>query len=123
MQVCGVCYADAATHGEVENFEQSNVQCFEDLQRGVEIAEASSTTPAASRKDRRGEPRCGTPAVSPTDCFYELNLSPRSKVFCLVFSKKVNLSHLWNSCGSQPVLLVRMYFVCVNVLKRPISFM
>ena len=36
------CYGDAAAHGEAESFDQSDVQCFEDLRQGVEIAEASS---------------------------------------------------------------------------------
>jgi len=53
--------------GEAESFEQPDVQSFEDLRRGVEIAKASSGTPVASRTDRRGKPRCGTPAASPTD--------------------------------------------------------
>ena len=80
----GVCYADAAAHGEAENFEQSDVQCFEDLRRGVEIAEVSSGTPAARCRDRRGEPLCRTPAASPTDCFYEINMFS-SYVLCLDF--------------------------------------
>ena len=46
----GVCYADAAAYGEAESFEQSGVRCFEDLRRSVEIAEASSRTPAASHR-------------------------------------------------------------------------
>ena len=90
--VGGICHADAAAHGEAENFEQSDVQCFEDLWRGVEIAEASSGTPAMRRRDRRGEPRCGTPATSPIDYFYEVNLFS-SYGFCLDFFKVI-LSHL-----------------------------
>ena len=61
----GVCYADTAAYGEAESFEQSDVQCFQDLRRGAEIAEASSGSSAASRRDRRGEPRCGIPAANP----------------------------------------------------------
>ena len=89
----GACYADAAAHGETENFEQSDVQCFEDLRRGVEIAEPSFGTPAARRRDRRGEPRCGTPAASPTNCFYEVNLFS-SYGFCLDFLKSKSVSFM-----------------------------
>ena len=65
------------------------MQCFEDLRQGVEIIEASSGTLAAGRRDRCVESHCGTPAVSPTYCFYEVNMFS-SYGFSLDFFKKSN---------------------------------
>ena len=83
-------------HGEAESFEQSGVQCFEDLRRSVEIVEEVLELRRRVIDIRRGETietSSGTPAASPTYCFYEVNLFS-SYGFCLDFKKNKFVSFM-----------------------------
>ena len=113
----GVCDANAATHGEAESFEQSGVQCFEDLRRSVEIAEASSRTPAAShRYPARWDHRdkfWNSGGESYILLLWSKHVLLVWVLFRFFFKKKVNLSHLWKR--DDDINLFSSYKFCLDL--------